>query len=363
MEIIEENNFQTKEIPDFLKLINELKIKAKEIKEQICITTNKVNNQSLKTNCGISLLDIKYHTLLQYITNLTFLIHLKLDGKSISNHPVISNLVELRIILEKIKPVEQKLKYQIDKLIRAATIENIEEKNSNLITNNITIADPLSFKPNPQDFVSKVDDKNEKDDKVEIYKAPKLAPVHFDEGSNSVREKEQSRLIARASKSRIMKDLIAEYDDKPEEIDVTGGVREELIHDKRIEEKLAERNRYEEENFIRLSIPKKELKKLSSSKKFENEFENFNDFNSLATIQEDVDSFEGQKMNVLARRNARKEKYRVSDDEDSLSQSHEHIRRDKQETFNGLLDDFPQKKKRKNKFQKAKKNLKSQKRR
>ncbi|RIB05776.1 Sas10/Utp3/C1D family-domain-containing protein [Gigaspora rosea] len=181
MEIVDGKNISN-ELPDFLKLINELKIKAKEMKEQVCITSDRVNNNSLKTNCGVSLLDIKNHTLLQYITNLAFLIHLKLDGKSISDHPVISNLVELRIILEKIKPVEQKLKYQIDKLIRATTIENIEEKNVNL-TNNIAVADPLSFKPNLQDFVSKVDDKEEKvdKDKVEIYKAPKLAPVHFDE--------------------------------------------------------------------------------------------------------------------------------------------------------------------------------------
>ncbi|CAG8632053.1 2371_t:CDS:2 [Ambispora leptoticha] len=332
MEIVEENNFQniSNEIPDFLKLINELKIKAKEIKEQILSTTD------------------------------------RLDGKSISDHPVISNLVELRVVLEKIKPVEQKLKYQIDKLIRATIIENITEKNVNLITHNI--ADPLSFKPNPQDFVSKVDDdKNEKVDKVEVYKAPKLAPMHFDEGSRSAREKEQSRLIARASKSRIMKDLIEEYDDKPEEFDASGGVRAEMMHDKRIEEKLAERNRYEEENFVRLPIPKNELKKLkNSSKKLENDFENLNDFNSLATIQEDIDSFEKQRTNVLVRRNVRNEMYEGSDNEEfsSKSQSNEkHVRRNKPGTFNGLLDGFPQNKKRINKFQKAKKNMKSQKRR
>ncbi|CAG8794127.1 25776_t:CDS:2, partial [Racocetra persica] len=308
MEVVEENKFQniSNEIPDFLKLINELKIKAKEIKEQISITTD------------------------------------RLDGKSISDHPAISNLVELRVVLEKIKPVEQKLKYQIDKLIRATTVENITEKNVNLITHN---TDPLSFKPNPQDFVSKVDDdKSEKVDKVEIYKAPKLAPMHFDEGSRSAREKEQSCLIARASKSRIMKDLIEEYDDKPEEFDASGNVRAEMMYDKRIEEKLAERSRYEEENFVRLPIPKNELKKLkNSSKKLENDFENLNDFNSLATIQEDIDSLEKQRTNVLVRRNVRNEKYEGSDNEEfsskSQSQSHEeHVRRNKPGTFNGLLN-------------------------
>jgi len=81
----------------------------------------------LKTINGVSLLDVKNIGLLQYITNLAFLIHIKLDGKPLSEHSVVMNLVELRVVLEKIKPIEQKLKYQIDKLIRTAKFgENTE---------------------------------------------------------------------------------------------------------------------------------------------------------------------------------------------------------------------------------------------
>lgn len=65
---------------------------------------------------------MKYHILLEYITNLAFVMYRKLDGQSIQDHPAVVSLIEQRTILEKMKPVEQKLKYQIDKLVRAAVV-------------------------------------------------------------------------------------------------------------------------------------------------------------------------------------------------------------------------------------------------
>jgi U3 small nucleolar ribonucleoprotein protein LCP5 len=45
----------------------------------------------------------------------------KLQGKSIENHSSIDRLVEVRTAMEKICPIDQKLKYQIDKLISMAS--------------------------------------------------------------------------------------------------------------------------------------------------------------------------------------------------------------------------------------------------
>ncbi|CAG8504918.1 10897_t:CDS:2, partial [Acaulospora colombiana] len=350
------------EIPEFLNLLKELKGKVKEIKDQISVTTSKVKEHQTKTNHGISILDVKYHTLLQYITNLAFLIHMKLQGKSIVDHPVILNLVELRIVLEKIKPIEQKLKYQIDKLIRATVMEEDNDK----VDLTSSAADPLSFKPNPQNLISESEEKREKgEDDTGIYKAPKFAPMHFDEnkGNRFKSEKEQSRMLARASKSRIMKDLIAEYDDRPEEVDIIGGVHGGTVADERLEKELEERRRYEEENFIRLPMSKKELQKIRDRTKFEDEFENLNDFGSLTAIQDDTEAFEKQRTNILVRRNARKEGHRgqrSSDDDDGDGSRDAH---QANELFDGLMTDLSQDKKRKNKFQKAKRNMKRQKRR
>ena len=81
---------------------------------------------------GISLLDVKNDLLLSYLQNLVFLILLKLrqsktgspaldaDETSLDDL-VVKKLIELRVYLEKgVRPLEDKLRYQIDKVLRAA---------------------------------------------------------------------------------------------------------------------------------------------------------------------------------------------------------------------------------------------------
>ncbi|KAF8252676.1 hypothetical protein K440DRAFT_652600 [Wilcoxina mikolae CBS 423.85] len=79
---------------------------------------------------GISLLDVKNDVLLSYLHNLVFLSLLRLKSGPISGHAVISDLVKLRLLLERgVKPLEQKLKYQIDKVVvAAATAEGAATK-------------------------------------------------------------------------------------------------------------------------------------------------------------------------------------------------------------------------------------------
>lgn len=88
-------------------------------------------------------------------------------------------------------------------------------------------------------------------------------------GAKFKREKEELRLLSRASKSRLIKDLIDEYDDRPEESTLVGSSQKDDNTE------LEERLRYEEENFIRLSLSKKELKRLKKNTTFEDEFEVF----------------------------------------------------------------------------------------
>jgi U3 small nucleolar ribonucleoprotein protein LCP5 len=79
---------------------------------------------------GLSLLDLKNELFVSYLTNLTFLILVRIrhhrdpsDGTATKGFikQVTEKLVELRLYLEKgVKPLEGKLKYQIDKVVKAA---------------------------------------------------------------------------------------------------------------------------------------------------------------------------------------------------------------------------------------------------
>ena len=98
---------------------------------------------------GVSLLDVKNELLLSYLQNLVFLILLKIRSSASSSNPpkgsaanknedgdgdengagagvlednvVVEKLVELRLYLEKgVRPLEDKLRFQLDKILRAA---------------------------------------------------------------------------------------------------------------------------------------------------------------------------------------------------------------------------------------------------
>jgi U3 small nucleolar ribonucleoprotein protein LCP5 len=274
-------------------------------------------------------LEVKYQLLLQYIANLAFIIQLKLSGKQLESHPVIQSLIELRVMLEKMKPVEQKLKYQIDKVVRTALVGEQDnemansgsafatsagtnffvisgtetlQKDSNQHTT-CTVSDPLSFKPNPMDLVGKGGDDeegtfitrqsikcpcafnlsafsfipDESTDKSGVYKPPKLAPVTYDEDTrkSSRQEKNQSRLVEKASRSRIMRDLMAEMDDRPEEVDALGGVNEGMGFGDSLDRHIQEKDQYEENNYVRLAVTRKEKKRLQNNNRmrFDNEFD------------------------------------------------------------------------------------------
>ncbi|KAI0132987.1 Sas10/Utp3/C1D family protein [Xylariales sp. AK1849] len=85
---------------------------------------------------GVSLLDSKNELLLSYLQNLVFLILLKIrdakrsaalsddddkESNATLSGAVTEKLVELRLYLEKgVRPLEEKLRYQLDKILRAA---------------------------------------------------------------------------------------------------------------------------------------------------------------------------------------------------------------------------------------------------
>ncbi|EPY30145.1 U3 small nucleolar RNA-associated protein 3 [Angomonas deanei] len=55
--------------------------------------------------------------MLSYCMHVTFYLLLKAEGKKVAGHPVVNSLVEIRVYLEKMWPLEEKLQYSINRLI------------------------------------------------------------------------------------------------------------------------------------------------------------------------------------------------------------------------------------------------------
>lgn len=81
--------------------------------------------------------------LLSYNIDLCLLMLRKLEGKLIAQSAPLHRLVEVRVLLEKLHPLDQKFRYQIDKAIRAAT-------------SGVNHEDSLNFKANPHNLAEVV---------------------------------------------------------------------------------------------------------------------------------------------------------------------------------------------------------------
>merc|ERR1719219_1822706 len=140
-----DNDVIAGELPRALTLLTDLQTQCNNTSLTLQNITTKLQDGDINVNKGLDFLDAKCEIFLSYLMNSTYLMLQKLQGYSIEGDPAISRIVEYRTYLEKMRPIEHKLKYQIDKLVKAA-VEGQADPN-----------DPLRFKPNPGHLTSKGD--------------------------------------------------------------------------------------------------------------------------------------------------------------------------------------------------------------
>jgi U3 small nucleolar ribonucleoprotein protein LCP5 len=259
---------------------------------------------------GISLLDTKAELLLSYLQNLVFLVLFQLRGRGksgdgqgdVSLEDIVRKLTELRVYLERgVKPIEGRLKYQIDKVVKAAEdAERANKSSANAgkkIRNKDAVdsensesdeeeeeeeeeesedeeIDEMAYRPNVTAFskeVPKADkeaktttsrDKNDQPSDG-IYRPPRIKPTALPTTDSRDRDRER-----RPKKSSVIDEFVsAEMSAAPMAEPSIGstiqrGGRQVMSHQDRARE--AERRTYEETNFVRLP---KESKKERAKRK------------------------------------------------------------------------------------------------
>lgn len=244
---------------------------------------------------GISLLDVKNELLLSYLQNLVFLILLKLR-QSKNGGPrsqaeerklddlVVKKLVELRLYLEKgARPLEDKLRYQIDKMLRAADDadrsaraaeeaaqakgqesdadsdgekEEGEEDDEGLKT---IMGDKsaLQQRSNLSNFVQPAGTTGvgKSTNASGVYKPPRIAPTSMP--TTERREKADRKQMKSATLDEFIADELSTAPVAQPSIGTTilqGGRKIKTATERRVEE---ERRDYEERNFVRLPTESK----------------------------------------------------------------------------------------------------------
>jgi len=244
--VLDPANLLAQDLPLVISNLNDIKNVVKSVNTMVCNIINRIKKKELVVNEGMSFLDVKNQMLVKYLTNLAVLFLKKCSGESIKDTVTVDHLVEIRTILEKMRPVEHKLKYQIEKLLKLAAGGKLGEN------------DPLQFKANPNNLMSKVggedssdddDAENKKDKKSGVYVPPKIASMHYEgdaeqQTSKAKTEKSQRQKLSESA----LQGLREEYMDTPMEIaeySANGGKM-------KIAKERQERLDYEEKYFTRL---------------------------------------------------------------------------------------------------------------
>ncbi|XP_030381129.1 neuroguidin [Scaptodrosophila lebanonensis] len=268
------------DIPQAIQLLGEMNSNVKQVTDLVEGMLQRVKRGELTTEYGLSFLEVKYHMLLDYLINLTYVVLRKCSGETIEGDPSIERLIEIRTVLEKIRPIDYKLRYQIDKLVKTAT------------TGVSSSTDPILYKPNPDEMLSGAatgedgdelehsqsdsdeDDDDEEDEdeddeaagaikkpkkaatagKTGVYVPPRIKPVFYDgdEREADKEKKAMERAKKRAITSSMLQDLKEEFLDAPAEISSGSRAQQMLSQEQK------EKQEYEETYLTRLPVTKAE---------------------------------------------------------------------------------------------------------
>lgn len=243
---------------------------------------------------------------------------------------VMKQLIYQRTVLEKLKPLDKKLKYQIDKLVKLANhmshtstngvdgdVDNgapmvgvsrdedgDEVPSSDLLMNDVSMpsaeggADPLSFRPDPSSLLAATESASGSGDRdgdsksgsgltggSGIYRAPRITATQLDDHERATdrRRKALERASSRTKGSSYLQFVRNELSERPEE--------GRLDLEERPDQEEMERNEYEERNLLRLTDTRKDKarkkEKLRASKNSlaglegDGEFDDFRDFERM----------------------------------------------------------------------------------
>jgi len=265
------NDVQVQHIIEKFDQMRESMSSAREVIQSL---QAKVDASELDTQDGISLLALKSQLMLSYLQSLVLVSARRVLGHSLDERTPptasfanidreargngagdrVDAMIEGRVVLEKIKILEGRMRYQIDKLVRVA-----EEPADN--TQNV-VNDPLAFKPNPQDLLNQEMDSDEEDEgdrkeahgRDDIYRPPKLAPMPYTDPQTS-KDRTRREPVPSALTSLAHMDPSMPYTESTSGLGSTPA-----LMSKRAKE-LQRMAEFEEENFTRLVMKKKDAKR------------------------------------------------------------------------------------------------------
>eukprot|EP00808_Paulinella_micropora_P001967 g82171.t1 len=313
---------------ELLALFEEMEKEVADINKKIVAPLHKkLEEGALDTKNGLALLETQLQLLLSYLSQIAFYILMKASGQSIAGHPLIERLIYCRVLIEKMRPLEKKFKYQIDKLLdrakrtlsSGAAVRPDNDNNNNDNNDNSAISressgqvengparpdgsetqekgkeggegevdsedDLLKFGPRPNALgnvgkeVGRPEAAAEEGEQPAapapapaLYVPPKVKPVTLD--TQQAKLEQQAARMKKAMKQKAnVRDLRNDFLNLPEEVTTYGSGS---VYRPSAEE--IERTKYEEEHFVRLQ----ETKAMKKNRKAAQSLESMEDLDTF----------------------------------------------------------------------------------
>jgi hypothetical protein len=199
------------------------------------------------TTCRNSFMDLKISALLSHYT---LFLYKSYQEQKQAPDTTSKPLTKLKCFIDRLKPLDHKLQYQLDKIAQG------------------TIDSDLRMKPNPNSLDSQL----RVTEKKGIYKPPKMQAVIFKDKKT---ERDEERLKKKLARSTLVKNLKEELTDAP--VEIKSGKSKRL---RDIEEM---QTKFEEDNFTRVVLTKQEKKMRRKIAKEDNE-DDTEDVNALLKL-------------------------------------------------------------------------------
>lgn len=196
---------------------------------------------------GLSFLDLKNDTLLSYMIEVCNILLLKVRNSSIEGHQSIERSIEYRVILEKIKGIDQRLAYQLNKLI--CSDQQSENQGVNISNLDVDDADAAD-EDNDEDGSDDEDPDNDNDDDESDDSDDSESDAVGKE--EKVESKADKNLSSKPYRPPKLRSVVYEEESKEKKKRDIGEWEDKLME--------KEKTRYEEENYTRLPDTKRKKK-------------------------------------------------------------------------------------------------------
>lgn len=242
---------------DLLAHLRSMKKHVDEANAFIEQVISKISTEAANAGDGVSLLQVRNHCLLEYLENLSAFSACKASGQSVKE-PV-EVLCQNRCVLEKIKPLEHKLRYQLEKY------REMEE--------NAT----ASLRANPAAMIEDTPTQHSDGLVAAQYQAPQISAVAY---PNEADDRAKEARFARSTKAHSKKNALME--------EVTADIRDDVVDEGRraaqsrkvrdFMRRMKENEELEEEMMQRMPMSKRDRQMMKQLEQMQGSYQSILDY-------------------------------------------------------------------------------------